>query len=265
MIDNPMNLTGKKYLITGASSGIGRAAAILVSKLGGHIVLNGRNEDRLNETLALLSGEGHFCMPFDLTNCEGAKQYIKDCVALDGARFDGMVYSTGTMGIGNVQGIPIRSETMNRLESMMQVNFYTFFGLIKEFSSKRVLNDGSSIVAVTSSCVLGPQKSQMAYASGKAAVEMTCKVAAQEFLGRKIRVNTIQPHITDTPMTNSFVREKTKEAMEKFQPLGILEPMDVANAIAFFLSDLSNKITGQSIYLSAGCYGSSVDFYGLSE
>ena len=264
MTDMDFGLSGKKYLITGASSGIGRAAAILVSRFGGHVVLNGRNEERLNETFALLSGEGHFCMPFDLTDCEGAKQYIKDCVATDGARFDGMVYSTGTLGAGGVLGTPIRTETIKRLESTIQVNFYTFFGLIKEFSSKRVLNNGGSIVAVTSSCVLGPQKSQMAYASGKAAVEMTCKVAAQEFLDRRIRVNTVQPHITDTPLVNDFMRGKTNEALEKFQPLGLLNPMDVANAIIFFLSDLSSKITGQSIYLSAGCYDS-VDYYGLSK
>lgn len=250
-----LELTGRKYLITGASSGIGRAAAVLVSQLGGRVVLNGRNEERLHETLALLDGEGHRIMPFDLTDLDGIKSYVDGCIKADGQRFDGLVFSAG-LGAGSV----LRAESMENLQNVMRVNFLSWFAMLKAFSSRRVLNDGGSIVAVSSRAAGKPDKAQLSYAGSKAALDSACEVAALEFAKRKVRVNTVRPEMVDTPMSAAFFENVSPERQEEFYPLGPLTPEDVANTVVFLLSDMSRKITGQHIYLSAGNDGRPIDF-----
>lgn len=252
-------IAGKKYLVTGASSGIGQAAAILISKFGGTVILNGRNEERLNQTLSQMEGEGHHIMPFDLTSLDGIKQYVKECIDVDGQRFDGLVFSTGIS-----TNKPIRAETIENLHKVMTVNFYSYFALIKEFNSRRVLNDGGSIVAVSSAAATNSaEKSQLSYAGSKAALDIACLVASKELVQRKVRVNTVQPHITRTPMVADFLDIASQQELEALYPLGALEAMDVAGTILFLLSALSSKITGQSICLSAGNDGMQVNYYHL--
>ena len=147
---------------------------------------------------------------------------------------------------------------------MMEVSFYPYFELLKEFSSRRVLNDIGSIVAVSSSCVVWPGKSQMSYASGKAALDLSSQIAAQEFLSRKIRVNTVRPVALKSMMTDIYFSQASDEELKKAYPLGVLEASDVANSIVFLLSNMSGKITGQNIFLTAGGDGSPMDFFHLS-
>lgn len=248
-------IAGKKYLVTGASSGIGQAAAILISKFGGTVILNGRNEERLNQTLSQMEGEGHHIMPFDLTDLEGIKQYVKDCIEVDGRRFDGLVFAAGMGG-----GAPVRAETMLNVKGMMQVNFYSYFALIKEFNSRRVLNDSGSIVAISSRAAGNPDKSQLSYAGSKAALDTASDVAALEFAKRKVRVNTVRPEMVDTPMSAAFFDGVERERRMDFYPLGPLTPRDVAETVLFLLSNMSKKLTGQHLYLSAGNDGRPIDF-----
>lgn len=254
-MDFDFGISGKKYLVTGASSGIGQAAAILISKFGGKVILNGRNEERLHQTLSQMDGDGHSIMPFDLTDLDGVKQYVKDCIDTDGLRFDGMVFSAGI-----AVNKPIRSESMENIESMMRINFYSYFYLLHVFSSRRVLNDDGAIVAVSSCASTHPNKGQSSYGASKAAMDAVSNVAAWELVNRRIRVNTVQPAMTLTPMTDEFIHNTTEEQRKEWLPLGILEPKDVANAIVFLLSDMSKKITGEHIYLSAGNDNSPVDY-----
>lgn len=248
-------LSGKKYLVTGASSGIGQAAAILISKCGGRVVLNGRSEERLERTHSQMDGEGHYIMPYDLTDLAGIKQYVKDCVDIDGRQFDGLVFAAG-MGAGSV----IRTESLENLQRVMKVNFLPYFALLKACSSKRVLNDGGSIVAVSSRAAGNPDKSQASYAGSKAALDAASEVAALEFVKRKVRVNTVRPEIVDTPMSAAFFESVSPEQQEEFYRLGPLTAEDVAQTIVFLLSDMSSKITGQHIYISGGNDGRPIDY-----
>ncbi len=250
-----LNLEGKKYLVTGGSSGIGKATAIQISKLGGKAIINGRNEEGLKKTLSQLEGDGHNILPFDLSNLEGIKSYIDSCIQADGQRFDGMVFSTGITA-----NKPILSESVDNMESVMRINFYSYFYLLHIFSSRRILNDGGSIVAVSSRSSTHPNKAQSSYGASKAAIDAVSKVAARELVNRGIRVNTVQPNMTLTPMISEFIDNTTEEQRKKLFPLGILEPNDIANVIVFLLSDMSKKITGQHIYLSAGNDGRPIDF-----
>lgn len=247
-------ISGKKYLVTGASSGIGRAAAINISQFGGKVILSGRNEERLVETLSQMTGQGHRIMPFDLVELEKIKEYVKDCVNADGKLFDGMVFSAGV-----VNPTPIRAETVDNINCMMTINYYSYVTLLKEFSSKKVMKDNGSIVAVSSGAACGPIKGQMSYASSKSSLDISSEVAAQEFVKRKIRVNTVRPHMTVSPMTAYyFDNPEIQEKLEDLFPLGVLTPNDIADSIIFLLSNMSSKITGQHIYLSAGNFSNAM-------
>lgn len=247
-MDFSFGISKKKYLVTGASSGIGQAAAILISKCGGKVVLNGRNEERLEQTRSQMEGEGHYIMPYDLTDLEGIKQYVKDCIDTDGRRFDGMVFSAG---IVNPQ--PIRAERLENLRYMMTVNFFSYAALLKEFDSRRVLNDNGSIVAMSSCAARFPEKGQLSYASSKSAMDASSEVASHEFASRGVRVNTVRPDMTETPMTSkSLENPEIKKKYKEEYPLGILAPCDIAESIIFLLSDASRRITGQHILITSG-------------
>ncbi len=250
-----LDLTGRKYLVTGASSGIGQAAAVLISKLGGRVILNGRNEERLAQTRTQMEGEGHHVMPFDLADLEHIKDYMDLCLKADNTRLDGVVFAAGVGG-----GNAFRAENLDNVQRMMQVNFLPYFSVLKACSSRRVLNDGGSIVAVSSRAAEKPDKAQVGYASSKAALDSASQVAALEFSKRKVRVNTVRPEMVDTPMSAAFFEKVPPEQQEEFYPLGPLTAEDVANTIVFLLSDMGKKITGQHIYLSAGNDGRPIDF-----
>lgn len=245
-------LAGKKYLVTGASSGIGQAAAIKISQLGGHVVLNGRNIDRLQQTRLLMEGNQHWLMPYDLTDFQGVKDYVTACVQTDGKRFDGLVFSTGI-----TQDVPIRMENTDHCQNMMTVNYFSYAALLKLFSSPKVLNNEGAIVAISSAAAKYPAKSQMSYSSSKAAIDAATMVASDEFSRRKIRVNSVQPDMTITPMTEKYI----ENIEETSYPLSFIKAENVADTIIFLLSDMSCKITGQHIYISAGHRGSSAPLY----
>lgn len=250
-----MDMHGKKILVVGASSGIGRATAIMISKLGGKVVLNGRNRERLDETRSKMVGDGHFVMPYDLLQLDGIKQYIRSCIEVDGVKFDGLVFCAGI-----ARECSVRITNMDMLKHMMEENICTYAALLKEFSSKRVLNSGGAIVALSSAATIHCDKALAMYASSKAGVEAFSCVAAKEFVSRKIRVNSVCPEMTDTPLTSAFFGSVSQEQMNMFYPLGPLFPEDVANVVVFLLSDLSSKVTGQRIYLSAGNDGRPIDW-----
>ena len=84
MVNNPFSLEGKTILVTGASSGIGRGICIQCSKMGAKVVLTGRNQERLNETISMMEGEGHISLAYDLTNNDNVAAMVDECPELNG-------------------------------------------------------------------------------------------------------------------------------------------------------------------------------------
>ena len=250
-----MNFRGKKIFIAGASSGIGQATAIMISQLGGRVVLCGRSKEKLDLTQSMMEGDGHLSAPYDLTQCDGIKQYIKNCVDADGIPFNGFVFTAGVSW-----GTVIRAQKLESYRDMMESNYFSYVALLKEFCSRKVLDDGGSIVALSSSITFHWDKSTSAYACSKSALEAISNVASHELVGRKIRVNTVCPEMVNTPMSKTFFQQLSEDDRNVFYPLGSLEPMDVANTIVFLLSDMSSKITGQKIYISAGNDGRPIEY-----
>ena len=249
-------LKGKNYLVVGASSGIGRASAIAISKCGGRVILSSRSELKLQETLSLMEGDQHFIEPYDMHDLYRIKEFVKKCIDKINGKFSGLVFTSGIC-----RSSLIKTENIQEFQNDFEMSYSAYMMLLKEFSSRKVLEDFGSIVALSSRAALFPEKSLSRYATIKAAINVTSNIAAQEFAKRKIRVNTICPEMVKTPMTEYFFHHVTQEQLNKFYPLGYLEAEDVANMVVFLLSDMSKKITGQNFYLSAGNAGTAIDGY----
>lgn len=249
-----LNFNGKKYLIFGASSGIGKQVALQLSQLGARLVLVGRNEEKLQETLEMLDGDGHNILICDVSDFSAAQNAVKTAVSMDNIKLDGCVFSAGIYAM-----LPLGAVTEEKINKIFATNIVSMMAIAKAFSSKRISNNGASFVSVSSRAALLPDKSQGVYGVSKAAINSYTVAAAKEMSNRLIRFNAVCPEAVDTEMGAGFKDNTTQEAMQKIYPLGMLEAEDVADTIIFLLSDMSKKITGQSIWLSAGNDGGSID------
>ena len=244
---NPMDLSGKHILITGASSGIGRETCILVSKLGAKVSMVARNEEKLAETLSMMEGEGHQLFPFDLSQLEEIETKVKEIVAAQG-KVDGFVHCAGIDGSRQLQQVKY-----DFLDKIMHINFESFAELLRILSSKRMSNDGGSFIGISSTASISGGRALSAYASTKAAMNGFIHPAAKELAPRKIRVNTLAFGMIDTGMFDWFKSfGGSVDRILSRQYLGIGQPIDAANAIAFLLSDAARFITGTTIAVDGG-------------
>jgi|LSQX01.1.fsa_nt_gb NAD(P)-dependent dehydrogenase (short-subunit alcohol dehydrogenase family) len=246
---NPMDLMGKHILITGASSGIGKATAIHLSKLGARLTLIARDEKKLKDTLKLLEGQGHVFYSFDLKEIELIENIINKVVDKGGS-LDGLVHCAG---IGTMR--PLRMTKYEFLHEMMLINYYSFVELIRCVSKKNNYREGASFVGMSSIASLHGDKSKTGYCSSKAAMDAAMRCMAKELANKNIRVNTVVAGLIKTEMYNELVDNTGEEAVEKNmqgQYLGMGETIDIANAMAYLLSDASKFITGTGLVVDGG-------------
>ncbi len=243
---NPMELTGKRILVTGASSGIGRAVAVLLSELGAKVVIIGRDEERLQETFDMLIGDGHTKQIFDLVEFDCYDQLFKE-IRNSGSKLDGLVHCAGIAKV-----IPIKVVSIHNMTEMLQVNFMSFMELVKHYSKKNN-STGGSIVCMSAINAHYPQKCMSVYAASKGALEMAVSSLAVELFEKGIRVNAIVPGPIRTAMAEQFSEVSGDESNiigRQLIPLG--EPEDIANMTAYLLSDASRFITGRNVYVDGG-------------
>ncbi|MEK5256445.1 SDR family oxidoreductase [Paenibacillus sp. FSL F4-0125] len=247
---NPMDLTGRHILITGASQGIGRMAAIQISRLGAKVSLVARNEEKLRETLDMLEGEGHALYCFDLKKVEGIEELIKQIVTQCGA-LNGMIHSAG---IATMR--PLAMTTSDFLHDMMLINFYAYVELVRCISKKKNYIAGASFIGMSSIGSQSGDKSKVAYCATKAAMDAATKSMAEELAHKNIRVNTVVAGFIKTDMYKMFVENAGEDAVGSHvlsrQYLGMGEPLDIANAMAYLLSDASKFITGTGFIVDGG-------------
>lgn len=246
---NPLDLQGKTILITGASDGIGKATSLLTSQLGAKVIMVARSEEKLKSVFSMLEGEGHRWYSFDLKNIEGIEQFIKKLVEENGA-FDGFVHCAG---ISKMR--PLKMTYYNFLHDMMLINFYSFIEIVRCISKKGNYNKGMSIVGMSSGASIKGDKSKTAYCASKAALDGAIRAMAKELGEKEIRINSIIAGFIKTDMFERY-KERTGKDENDIQfdkyCLGLGEPVDVANAIAFLLSDCSRIITGTGLVVDSG-------------
>ena len=244
---NPMSLLGKHVVITGASSGIGRAACVQASKLGAMVSLVARNEEKLLKTKSLMEGDYHKLYSFDLQNTDGIEELIVS-ITKDSCSIDGIVHCAGV-----ALTRPIRLTKPELVEQMTRLHYYAFVELIRASVAKKRMNEGGSIIGISSTAATHGDKAQGMYAAAKGAMNAVVPPFAKELAPRKIRVNTIAFGMVDTDMYQGFLDDGgSNESLLQNQYMGVIPVEYAGNAICFMLSDASKYITGGTFNYDAG-------------
>ncbi len=248
---NLIDLTEKKIIVIGASSGIGKQTAVTLSRLGAKVILVARREDKLMETMNLLEGEGHGVHSFDTQKLDEIEEHIKQIVTEFGP-VDGMVYSAG---IGTA--IPLLQTKPEKLQNVFEVNLFGFIEVVRQLCRKGRFNPGMRIVGISSCASLRGDKSKTAYSASKAAMDSAIRCIAKEMADRGICINSVAPSMTATELYGHYLEKygedsDTNQELLKRQYLGIAQTQDIANAVAFLISPAAKFITGITLPVDGG-------------
>ena len=249
MATNPMDLTGATVLVTGASSGIGRQTAILLSCLGARVVLCGRSRERLQQTLDSLSGEGHRMEPFDLTQAEEIPNWLRGITKETGP-LNGLVHAAGIQATS-----PIRFVTEKAAVDLLRINLVSAIMLARAFSHRECHAARGRLVFLSSIAGLNGSPGESVYSASKAALIGLAKSLALELAPAGIRVNCVAPGCVQTEMLDELRNLMPAErfsALERAHPLGLGAPSDVANAVAFLMAETGRWITGTTLIVDGG-------------
>lgn len=243
---NPFSLEGKTILVTGASSGIGREIAVVCSQMGARIVISGRSEQKLDETLQNLKGNGHIKIVADISKEEDIENLANVVPSLDGF--------SNNAGITKVVLVKhIKRATLN---DILTTNTIAPIILTQLLIKKNKIKQAGSIVFTSSlSGVYCVHYGESMYAASKGAIYGFAKGAALDLAKVNIRVNSVCPGIIQTELfqTNAVLTPEELEEKQKFFPLKRFgQPKDVAYAVVYFLSDASSWVTGSDLKIDGG-------------
>lgn len=247
---NPFSLENKTILITGASSGIGKQCAIDCSKMGAHVVLIGRNKERLDDTFSQLEGEGHLLVAFDLTESEKIKEMVAGVVSAVGP-IHGVLHCAGIS-----ETLPLKLMKTELLDKFFRNNVYSAIELTRELCSvKNVAKDGASIVFFSSIMGCVGESGKSLYSMTKGALIAATRSLACEYAKKRIRFNCVSPGAILTPINANLphmVDPEKKQALADKHLLGLGECADISNACIYLLSDASKWVTGQNLIVDGG-------------
>ncbi len=251
MLQNNFSLQDKKIVITGASSGIGRACAISCSEWGATLLLVGRNGEELEKTKSMLTGAGNCTLlQLDLTQFDEVSLKIKALVDLFGA-VDGVIHAAGISTT-----LPFRNCSPEKMNDFFQVNVVAALHLTQLLIKPGCVNaNGASIVFITSVMSQVGESAKVLYSMTKGALLAASRSMAIELAPKKIRVNCIAPGVVDTPMSQKAYYSQNsalKEKITKLHPLGLGSAEDVANACVYLLSHAGRWVTGTQLMVDGG-------------
>lgn len=242
-MQNPFLLEGKTILVTGASAGIGRGIAIACAGMGARVILTARHQERLQETLSQMEGDGHLIIPADLTDAEQRAALIEACPELDG-----LVQCAGVMN-----RVPGKSIGKEDIESVFAPNVEAPMLLQAELLQERKINKEASIVYMASIAARSAVAGNALYSASKAALISYAKCLALELAPRKIRVNCICPAMvwTDLALVGA-TKEELETDQQKYPLKRYGNPEDIANLALYLLSNASGWMTGSCVEITGG-------------
>ena len=239
---NPFSLAGKRVLVTGASSGIGRQIAISFSKMGADVVATGRNVERLDETMAALAPGRHEAIPADIVDD------VQSVALADRAGpLNGLVHCAGTSVLA-----PIRLASQKHLRELYILNYESPMLLTQRLLYRKAIQNSGSILFVASIAAHIGVPGVGAYSGTKAAILATVRCLAMELIKQKIRVNCLSPSLVESPLLELMSKNVSLEEKSRDHPLGLGTPEDVANAAIYFVSDASRWVTGTTLIMDGG-------------
>lgn len=243
-------LKGKRIVVTGASSGIGRAISVELARHGAIPILVGRNHDRLAETAGKLPSGSFHVLTLDLSETGRIFEEIKSLAGSVG-RIYGLCHSAGT-----VETRPLGLNTVEVTQSMLDVNLIAGIELARVISRRDVIeSDGGSLVFISSIYGIVGMPGQVSYSASKGAVLAAVKSMAVELARKNIRVNCISPGYVQTEMTeraSMILSADQQQRIKAAHPLGIGTPEDVARSVAFLLAPVNRWITGANLTIDGG-------------
>lgn len=246
---NPFSLKGKKVVITGASSGIGRQCAIDCSRMGATIVMVARNQDRLQETYRHLAGEGHVIFSVDLTVREQMGELCSQ-ILLKTGKIDGLVHCAGISTT-----LPLKLMNNGKIEDLFKTNVYSAIELTRELSKLKFMNSRGSIVFLSSVMGCVGESGKFLYSMTKGALIAASRSLACEFAKREIRVNCISPGAILTPINESLPHmadPEQRKLLEDKHLFGLGRTSDISSGCIYLLSDASRWLTGQNLIIDGG-------------
>lgn len=242
---NPFSLEGKTILITGASSGIGRATAIECSKMGAKIIACGRNKERLENTLELLQGKDHKLFLGDLRDLNGIRSLVENVTSIEGL----------VLAAGKGLTVPFLFSKPEMFNDVFANNFFSHAEILRLFAKKKILRPSASVVIIVSvggTNIFVP--GNVVYGTAKSALNSLIRFAAIELSNKRIRVNGISPGMTETPLIHEGVitEEQLEQDKEGYPLKRYGQPEDIAKGAVYLLSDASSWVTGHTLVIDGG-------------
>lgn len=248
-MNNPLDLSGRTVLVTGASSGLGRETAVLLSELGARVIASGRSASKLSETAARLRGDGHRMEALDLEETSAIGPWVRRLASEVGPIY-GLVHSAGVSWPQ-----PLRTWDVSGHERLMRINLTAALALAKAVRAPGVRADVGAMVFLSSISGVVGTPAIVDYSASKGAIISMTRSLALELAKDAIRVNCVAPGlIQDVGMSTEahYLTDAQKDTYHGRSPLGPGRGLDVANAIAFLLSPAARWITGVCLSVDGG-------------
>lgn len=249
MIFSENALSGGTILVTGASSGIGRTCAIMISRAGARVVLSGRDPDRLEATRAALAGDGHVVIARALSGVADGHDLVVQA-SKDAGGLTGIFHAAGVAGLRSSKMI-----SPDHVDDIFGSSIDAGLGIAKACAKRNVFPDGGAIVFMSSVAGLRGRAGMAAYSASRAAIGGLTRSLAAELAPRGIRVNEIVAGAIETEMHAQITQSLDESGVGAYRDLHLLgfgQPEDVAGTALFLLSDAGRWITGASIPVDGG-------------
>lgn len=231
-------LAGRIILVTGASSGLGRAASLSIAQCGGRVIASGRDQGRLEATLAALPGTGHRAIVADLDTADQAAALVTDAAAEAG--LDGVFHAAGSE-----LALPAKLVRQKHIDAAFGAALHGAIGIGRAAGKSGTFRPGSAIVFMSSAAASRGRAGLSTYSAAKAGIEGLTRSLAWELRG--IRVNAIAAGGVRTEMHDRLLRGLSDASVadyERAHVLGFGRSEDVAAAVMFLLSTAAAWVTG---------------------